>query len=197
MKPCQYRPSNHQIVNHPAFLTQWALTLHAYFQTWDQPAGSTPIDFKHTFHAHSFFRDYVWFFWKEIHRRHKTENVDSSTLNQIRITFKLISRILADHLVIKDHQQALDCLFYAASLYTQICRQILPNHAVLEEQVDRLIPNLMRCKAQISARGSRFGRAFSGGIYDQDQEMVVFSEAWWSILSPPKEISSSSGTKIA
>lgn len=53
---------------------------------------------------------------------------------------------------------------------------------MLDVAITPLLPIFARCRAVIGGRDSEFERVFGGGVYDLDQDMVLFSEEWWDVL---------------
>ena len=123
----------------------------------------------------------MWNFWKEVDGEFTKKQIHPAAIAQITATLELIHDGL-HRLLEEDRGESLDCLFYPAALYTQICRRLLSDHPDLDAAVELVLPIFMRCRNHIASRGSDLERIFGGGEYDESQDMVLFSEEWWDVL---------------
>lgn len=151
-----------------------------YFQVWENQHVDENV-FRNSFHAHPFIREYMSNFWKEVDGEFTKKQIHPTAIAEITATLELIGDAL-HRMLEEDHGQSLDCLFYPAALYTQMCRRWLSDHADLDAAVELLLPIFARCRDHIASKGSDFERIFGGGEYDESEDVVLFSEEWWDVL---------------
>ncbi|KJA15646.1 hypothetical protein HYPSUDRAFT_48176 [Hypholoma sublateritium FD-334 SS-4] len=151
-----------------------------YFHVWEDQYFNEDV-FRNSFHAHPFIRQYICNFWKEVDGEFTQKQIHPAAIAEITATLEIIDDAL-HRMLEEDHGQSLDCLFYPAALYTQMCRRWLSDHADLDAAVELLLPIFARCRDHIASRGSDIERIFGGGEYDESQGIVLFSKEWWDVL---------------
>lgn len=124
--------------------------------------------------------------------------IHPAAIAQITATLEMIDDALR-HLLEEHHGQSLDCLFYPAALYTQMCRRLLsghPAHPDLDTAVKHVLPVFVSCKNLIASRASDLEHIFSGEEDDSKQGMVLFSEEWWNVLFSSDNLSHTSPSQV-
>ena len=130
----------------------------------------------------------MWNFWKEVDSEYTQRKIHCAVITQISSTLGIIDSIL-HRLLEEDRGQSLDCLFYPAALYVQMCQRLLSDHLNLDGAAKLILPVLSRCKKHIESRGSDLECVFGGKEYDANQGMIPFSEEWWKVLFSSDKIS--------